>query len=59
MFIGEFLMHGGPRSQRYEDTLQDLIASLQEEGFFSDTIEDYEDLIEEKELEEETHEEST
>jgi hypothetical protein len=51
VFIEEFLKHWGPRSQSYEDTLQ-------EEEIFYDSIESDEDLIEEQDLEEEIHEES-
>jgi hypothetical protein len=49
MFIEEFLKRWGPKFQRYEDTLQDLMETLQEEGFFSNPIEDDENLIEHEE----------
>jgi hypothetical protein len=56
--LKNFSSIGAPRFQRYEDTLQDLATTLQEEGFFSNPIEDDEDFIEEQEPEEEIHEES-
>ena len=39
----------GPQElKRYEDILHDLTVALQEEGFFSNLIEDNKDLIEEQ-----------
>lgn len=43
----------GPQElKRYEDILHDLTVALQEEGFFSNLIEDNKDLIEEQVQEE-------
>ena len=43
----------GPQElKRYEDILHDLTVALQEEGFFSNLIEDNKDLIEEQAQEE-------
>jgi hypothetical protein len=43
--IEKFLEHWGPRSQTYEDTLQDFMAALQEE----ETFEEDEEICEEQE----------
>jgi hypothetical protein len=43
----------GPQElKRYEDIFHDLTVALQEEGFFSNLIEDNKDLIEEQAQEE-------